>query len=368
MLNAVYKPLQTTEYFIVDFGLMQSLVSEWESTKIDPRESELRMRGFITDAYHAIEATEAEGLSLGFCSPKLQMLIDIVRDAYGFFSDMDGSTLFKYITQLKPAFPLGQAYAFADRYEDLRSAALPELQRVAQQIHRDIADDPGLVRRPVCLYFYNPRGLRKSQLVDRKKLLQSTQAHERFHAYVRLQLSKYPSSSTLEVIAFENALAKGFEEFSAQKGGLFPSEVAETFRRFSAAAHYTGPQNHAFLEEVLARLEQLEEAQRIKDPVALDFINEELKYAVVTYNNATGKRERLTSFAMLLRRIQDKFGTVRGFVDHVMKTHYQPPPSKDEIKRLADMNAPVPAYLTPWRPNDVFLISIGYKTRPAGAA
>lgn len=360
MLNAVYKPLQTTEYFIVDFGLMQSLVSEWESTKIDPRESELRMRGFITDAYHAIRATESEGISLGFCSPRLQMLIDIVQDAYGFFSEMDGYTLFDSILRLKPAFPRAQAVVFAQRYEDLRLAALPELQRLVRQIRRDIADDPGLVRRPVCLYFYNPRGLQKFQMKDRKKLLQSTQAHERFHAYVRLQLAKYPSISRLEVIAFENALAKGFEEFSAQKGGLFPSEVAETFRRFSAAAPYTGPQNHAFLEEVLARLEQLEEAQRIHDPIALNFIHTEFQNAVKTYNRATGKREKQTSFVMLLRRIQDKYGTVRGFVDHVMKTHYQPPPTKDEIERLVAIQATVPAYLLAWRPDDDFLRRIGY--------
>jgi len=198
----------------------------------------------------------------------------------------------------------------------------PSALAVLEEVFGDILADRSLRDKPACVY-------RSERLLESGQRIR-TQAHERFHAFVRmLDIDKRfsgPVGNTL--VNRETRLLLGLDQFSGGSGrNKLEGRVGIGFF-WLAKLNRWSQDDSVMVEESLARIAELEAVYAAKNRALIDRTNKDMarfvanaRVAAMRYPNLPEYVQKISfgeqDFKKLYHRIKAKYGSVREFVRSV---------------------------------------------------
>lgn len=342
MFGAIYKEEPSTAYYISSQGFAGGLNIKYldsEDFDFNP-EKELDLSKMLWLVRRAGQLINEAGtpLQYGTCYRPMLGVIRRMEALSNMVEVLTAPLLRKYIEEVVTQLPdvlWGGIFAnynkqeFVERYAELRKGMLPEFRRVLKEMRQDAKDDPSVTRLPCCIYIYDrtPRSERRKT----GPAVRSTETHERFHAFIGNVLGNVDWADARVRNAVEESFARGLDEFEGEKET--PLYISETFRVIAQVNKIA--LNQSYLEEILARLAQLESVYKIDVFWGMKF-EARLEQHVIRYNKfitqgesdpqvAAAMTAPITAYKMILRRIRAKYGTVKEFTKAALTKYYKKP-------------------------------------------
>lgn len=249
------------------------------------------------------------GTSAGMCYPRLHQVLEELQEFLGRRS--------------------WRRYGLEDAQDTRFDFVRADGQKLLDEMNADLKSDPVLERMPVCLY--------KESALKIPYHRRALKVHERFHAYLRKleHEGKFSPSSVMQA-GLETRLMLGLNTFSAGVSkntrllfGYKPrpaeTQVGVAFYWISRFNGWANEDRGSYLEEVVARLAELEDAYKSRNKNYLNHVKQYLYNAMNTARRARVNDPLAPSYVMkldfwttdfirLYRRIKAKHGSVKQFI------------------------------------------------------